>query len=274
VSESAATGDKRAAILAAGSDITGPAAAASAGLLLGGPAGAVVGAAAAAPATSALRRLLGELAGRVFGAREEARIGTVLLSAEAEVRAQLAAGRQLRDDGFFGAVGGRDDAEEIAEAAVMSAQRSPQEVKAPLIGKMLGRLQFDARVSPAYGHLLIREVESLTYRQLCCLALFNFGIRDSHNLPEKPLEGVTDPLDPRIGLLQEILDLSRRTMIQQRAEDHPGTDLLTYVPGISPPRLEVTGLGGWLTELMDLPTSIPPSELEGLAATLRGEKAN
>ena len=207
----------------------------------------------------------------MLGAREEARVGAVLLAAEAEIRAQLAAGRQLRDDGFFGVGEERDDAEEIAEAAVMAAQRSAQEGKASLIGKLLGRLQFDARVSTANGHLLIREAESLTYRQLCCLALFNLSIRDRYALPEKPLAGVTDPLDPRIGLLQEILDLSRRTMVQQRAADHDGTDLLTYVPGISPSRLEVTGLGGWLSELMDLPTTIASAELEDLAATLRGE---
>ncbi len=259
-------------IISAGSDIAGLAAAAAAGLLVGGPVGAVVGAAAASPATAALRSVLGEMAGRLLGRREEGRVGAVLLEAEAEIRAQLSAGRVLRNDGLFGSDSGRSDAEEIAEAAVLAAQRDPQEAKAPLMGKLLGRLQFEPKVSAPYAHLLIRESEVLTYRQICCLALFNLNVRDSYSLPDSPVMDSSDPLDPRIGLLQELLDLCRRTMLQQRASDHPGTDLVTYAPGLRPARLELVGLGGWLWELMDLSHTIAPAQLADIAALLRGDE--
>ena len=194
------------AILRAGTEIAGPAAAAAGGLLVGGPVGAVVGAAAASPATLALRGVLGELAGRVLGGREERRVGAVLLEAEAEIRFQLDAGRALRSDGLFGDGATRSGAEEIAEAAVLAAQRDPQEAKAPLIGKMLGRLQFETRVAIPYAHLLIREAGALTYRQLCCLVLFNLNIRDQFSLPDGSGD-LSDTLNPKIRLLQEILDL-------------------------------------------------------------------
>jgi hypothetical protein len=204
-----------------------------------------------------------------LGRREEVRAGAVLLAAEAEIRRRLAAGYQLRDDGFLGSGRDRSAADEIAEAAVLAAQRDAQEAKAPLMGKLLGGLQFELRVPVAYAHLLIREAEALTYRQLCCLALFNLNLRYTFGLPNgPPLAGTIDPLDPRIGLLQEMLDLIRRTMLQQRASDHPGTDLVSYVPALNPARLEVTGMGGWLSELMDLPHSIPEPELVAIAAIL------
>lgn len=234
--------------------------------------GAVAGAAAAAPATVGFRHVLGEAGRRLLGRREEARVGAVLLSAAAEVRAQQAAGRRLRDDGLFGNDTGRSDAEEIAEAAVLAAQRDPQEAKAPLIGKLLGRVQFDERVSAPLAHLLIREAEALTYRQLCCLALFTLNVRDSYSLPDHVSVG-PDPLDPRVGLLQEILDLWRRTMLQQRAADHPGTDIVLYAPALRPAALELVGLGGWLYELMGLQDEIEPGELEALAALLRTSPA-
>jgi hypothetical protein len=261
---------RRGSIISAGSEIVGPATAASAGLLLGGPAGAVAGAAAVFPTTTAFRSLLGELARRTLGQREEMRAGAVLLAAQAEIQTQLETGRPLRGDGFSGSHNDRLDAAEIAEAAVLAAQRDPQQAKAPLLGKLLGRLQFEPRVDAAYAHQLIKETESLTYRQLCCLALFNLNVRDGYQLPDhEVLSGVTDPLDPRIGLLQEIVDLHRRTMLQQRATDHPGTDIILNVSTLTPARQELTGIGGWLSNLMDLSATIPAKQLQALADTLR-----
>jgi hypothetical protein len=139
--------DRRHVIVSAGSEIVGPASAAGAGLLLGGPPGALVAAAAAGPATRALRALLGELAGRVLGRREEVRAGAVLLAAQEEIEAQIANGHTLRDDGFLGQEA-TSAASEVAEAVVLAAQRDPQEAKAPLLGKMLGRIQLRRKSMP------------------------------------------------------------------------------------------------------------------------------
>jgi hypothetical protein len=262
--------DRRQAIISAGSEIVGPATAAGAGMLLGGPAGAVAGVAAAGPATRALRSVLGELAGRVLGRREEMRAGAVLLAAQEEIEAQLAAGRALRGDGFL-----RQDttgpASEVAEAAVLAAQRDPQAAKAPLLGKMLGRIQFEPEIDSDFAQHLVKQAEEITYRQLCCLALFNLNTRDRYALPDTTqiLSGLTGALDPRVGLLQEIVDLHRRTMLQQRAADHPGTDIILNTATLNPARQELVGVGGWLSVLMDLPTAIAASELESLATTLR-----
>jgi hypothetical protein len=118
---------------------------------------------------------------------------------------------------------------------------------------------------------LARQVEELTYRQICCLALFNLEVRDRYSLPDTPkvLSRLTDALDQRIGLLQEIVDLHRRTMLQQHATDHAGTDIILNTATLSPARQELVGIGGWLSVLMDLPNTIDVQQLESIAATLR-----
>jgi hypothetical protein len=163
-------------------------------------------AATAGPATRALRALLGELAGRVLGRREEVRAGAVLLAAQQEIEAQIAAGQTLRGDGFLSRDEEASAASEVAEAVVLAAQRDPQEARAPLLGKMLGRIQFETQIDADYAHHLVKQVEALTYRQICCLGLFNLDIRDRYALPDTMtiLSGLNGALDPRIGLLQEI----------------------------------------------------------------------
>jgi len=262
--------DRRRAIISAGSEIVGPATAAGAGLLLGGPAGAIAGAATTGLATSALRSLLGELAARRLGPRESVRAGAVLLATQREIEVQLQQGNRLRDDGFLGDTA-TSGAAEVAEAAVLAAQRDPQTAKAPLLGKMLGRIQFEEQVSIDYAHYLVKQVEELTYRQICCLALFNLEIRDRYALPDTSeiMSGLSGPLDPRIGLLQEIVDLHRRTMLQQRSKEHPGTDIILNVATLNPSRQELVGIGGWLSVLMDLPSSINSAELEHITMTLQ-----
>ena len=101
--------------------------------------------------------------------------------------------------------------------------------------------------------------------------MFNLDIRDRYALPDttKILSGLNGAMDPRIGLLQEIVDLHHRTMLQQRATEHPGTDILINTQALNPARQELVGIGGWLSVLMDLPNTIPSAELESLAATLR-----
>jgi len=262
--------DRCARIVYAGTDIVGPATAAGIGLAVGGPIGALLGAAATSPLTRTLRSALGEFAGRHLGKREIERTGAVLLAAQIEIEAQLAAGKKPRKDNVKSASSGAPPAEEIAEAAILASQRDAQQLKAPLMGRLLARLQFEPDVDSAFAYELIRQTESITYRQLCLLSLFNLNYRDRYKLPDKiDTKTFNGPYEIRVGLLQEIVDLHSRTMLQQRAIDHPGTDLIVAAVNIAPARQELVALGGWLYRLIWQDADLPLEEMAKIASTLQ-----
>src|SRR5215212_4639843 len=72
-------------LIETGTDITGGAVGAAAGLLIGGPAGAL-----------ALRYLASEFTHRVLGQREEARVGAVLEFAAEKIQQNIEQGQQVR----------------------------------------------------------------------------------------------------------------------------------------------------------------------------------
>ncbi len=262
--------------VAAGSEIAGGVVGAGVGLLVGGPPGALAGAATGPVATRGLRNVLADLVERRLSTRERVRSGAVLAVAAVEIDRQLKAGRQLREDGFFqGAHGRRPKADELAEAVVLVAQRDPEEAKVQLLGTLLGRLAFEPRVGSDYAAYLVKAAESLTYRQFCLLALYNLNVRDRYGLRDgMPLKREVNALDNAIGLYQEIRGLHDVTMLQQRSTEHSGTDIILTLDGLNPARQELVGVGGWFYELMDLSRTVPEEDLRRLASELNAAFAN
>ncbi len=115
---------------------------------------------------------------------------------------------------------------------------------------------------------LVKLVEQMTYRQLCLLALFNQNVRDQFHLQDgEALKRAVDSLDPAIGLYQEIFQLHQNRMLQQR-NPASNTDIILNLQTTNPAHQELTGIGGWLYELMDLHVAISASELRLLADEL------
>lgn len=253
-------------LVEAGYEIAGGVAGAGVGLLFGPP-GALAGAVAGPLVNRALKKVLGDFAGRRLSRRETIRAGATAAYATVEISKLLEAGEKPRDDGFFDeSPDERSAAEEIADAVLMAAQRDPQEKKTQLLGKMLARFAFDPRVDRTLAHLLVKLAERLTYRQLSLLALYNLNVRDRFDLRDGvPLRQGAPSLTPAIGLLEEIRQLHALSMLQQRSAEHAGTDIILTITMINPARQELVGLGGWLHELMNLGASIPEEELRGLA---------
>ncbi len=73
----------------------------SAASRIGGPPGALIGAATGPAMSHTLRRIGTEVSRRLLSPREENRLGTVFLLTAAETKARLDGGEQVRQDSFF-----------------------------------------------------------------------------------------------------------------------------------------------------------------------------
>ncbi len=159
--------EKVADIIQTGTEIAGATTGAAIGLLVGGPPGAIVGAAAGPTAARTLRGLAVEFRERVLGHREEVRVGAVISFASAKIKEKLEGGQQLRQDDFFtDAYDNRATAKEVFEGVVLAAQREAEEKKVRLYGNLLANLAFVQDVDREHANFLVRLGENLSYRQL------------------------------------------------------------------------------------------------------------
>lgn len=252
-------------------DTSGIATGAAFGNLVTGPAGAVIGAIAG----EALKSVFGEMAKRALGNREARRIGSINEIAAEEIRRQLDSNRPLRTDGFFDRdTDDRSAADEVFEGVLLVAQREHEEKKLHLLGKMMARFAFSPSIDCSECNFLIRLAERLSYRQFCLLSLFNLDKRDSYNLRTdiKSNSWSLVDNDPRVGVLQDILELHRLTLVQQKSlgNDNEGHDIMIEIFLVAPGRTHVVaGPAESLTRLADLHKSIPLSDLNGVATLLK-----
>ncbi|MFC0622819.1 hypothetical protein [Kribbella deserti] len=267
--EGSGSSERRRRIVHQAADLVGATAGAVIGGLTGDPVGAGLGAAGGSLATSAVTATFDELMQRKLSRREQARLSTATKAIVAVIEANLRSGRRVRED-WFATDQTPSAATEIAEGALYAVSREHQERKVPLMGQLVGNLIFTPEVDTAYANYLVKQFDELTYRQLCLLALFNLDIKATGKYPlrQQPADG-TAGHEPVIGVLQEVLDLYRRTMIQQ-VRPSGGNDILLTVHSINPDKIRVvSGPGGWLTALIGLPGAIPASDVSAVAHLLR-----
>lgn len=121
-------------LVEAGSEIAGGSVAAGVGLvvgaLVGGPPGAIAGAAMGPLAIRAVRHTVGEIAMRQLTHREQVRVGGVVALAAARLEQRVASGEAIRGDDFFKPDRtGRAPGEEVIEGVLLVAQREYEERK-------------------------------------------------------------------------------------------------------------------------------------------------
>ncbi len=257
-------------IVETGTDIAGATTGAAVGLLIGGPPGALVGAAAGPAVSRTLRGLAAEFRERVLGPREEVRVGAAISFASAKIREKLENGEQPRQDDFFtDAEDGRATAEEVFEGVVLAAQREAEEKKVRLYGNLLANLAFAQDIDRSQANFLIRLGEDLSYRQLCLLSLFaqntlllggnnRLGLRESDYRDDT---GRLNSLD-LIVLLQETYDLYQRGIVGN------GGSAMISIADAKPGRMSPAGAAVNLYNLMEM-WIIPPEDLNVLIRLLR-----
>jgi hypothetical protein len=224
-------------------------------------------------ATGAWRRAGTEVANRLLGPREEARIGGVLALSFESLKTKLEQGRTLRDDGFFDPPpNGRPNAEEILEGVLRKAQTEYEERKLKHLSYLWANaclLNEEAGLSKPFGgpdlNYLVKLAEQLTYRQLIVLSMVGkMAIADYANVYGLREQGYEDAGLPMVGdtsnLLAEIMALHNLGCVRAIA-------LLAPIQMV-PSTIELGTYGTALHNLMDL-WKISESERKQLAALLR-----
>ncbi len=167
--------------------IAGDVAGAAAGLFLGGPEGALIGAAIGTPASVALSWGVQEVGSRALGRRGRARaMGAAAFAAE-RLRELREAGLPIRNDGFFDDLpSGRNAGREVAEGVMMAAHDAFEERKVRHIGYLYANVATHGEVDAALASALLTNAQELTWRQYTLLSVL--GREESSGLLGGQLE--------------------------------------------------------------------------------------
>lgn len=159
---------------------------------------------AGGPIASSIAIVIKEVTARFLSPRERTRINAATDVATYRISSRLLSGHKLRSDGFFDNLEGRGSpSQELLEAILLKARDSYQEKKVRHLGLFYANLVFADYVSAQTAHLLLKQLERLSYRQLCIISLV--GAKES--LDVEPLRR-PDHSDPELDALKrEEMDL-------------------------------------------------------------------
>lgn len=245
----------------AAAEVTGGMAGAALGFVVGGPPGALGGAATAPLMTRTLRFVARELRERILGPREELRIGTAITHAAERVRERLEAGEEVRNDGFFGRnPAGRSEADEIVEGVLLAAQRSYEERKVPYHGRLLAGISFDEGVGRAEANHLLQLLEDLSYQQFVLLQLF--GTTGFLTRAEDWRGSDEEMSHELVAVLADSLDLFNRGLINN------GGDVMLGLRDLKPAVARLQGVGFRLLTLCGISQVEDAEEAARLSAVL------
>lgn len=188
-----------------------------------------VGSAAFGPGASIFASTVKEMLSRHLSDKEAERTTFCMVAAAKKIKANLDAGKRLRDDGFFDKPKrGRSQSEQIAENVLMKAQREPEDKKQHYLANLLANLSFDwgvrpgiyGRVDPWTANSMIATAESLTYRQLCLLRMIDLAQPIGNTPAPHPLpDGIYLKSRKSVGqhmfpILYEVWDLLNRNLVR------------------------------------------------------------
>ena len=248
-------------LISYGAEIAGGAAGAALGWFVGGPVGAVVGGAGGPMAAIALKNLGQEISERHLSTREKLRVGAAFAIAAADIRQRLERGENIRTDGFFDEKQtGRSDADEVAENVLLKAQREPEEKKIQYMGYLLSSITFDPHINVHMAHQLVKNVEQLTYRQLCILKLS--AVKDKFEMRDRDYMNRGKLTKDLYSVLDECLDLNKREYI------YFGNAIVMTHLNVHPGSMALIRLGRDLFNLMKL-YLIPDEDIVPIAEQLK-----
>jgi hypothetical protein len=188
------------------------------GSVVAGPAGAIAGGIVASGVQVMLKRVVLDQRRRKLSTREKFRTRKVLLQFRTKVLQNRSEGRSLRQDGFFSSsIDERSAAEEIFEGVLLAAQSEYQEKKIKFEGNLFANIVFEPSIDRASANFLLRLAQTLSYRQLCIIALFaqqeKFPLR---NRDYRNWERFNN--NSLLALLEEIYDLYSKGIVYIDAE--------------------------------------------------------
>ena len=219
-------------------------------------------------ASGVYQRVSDELAQRLLGEREQARVGGVLSMSIQELEKKLQSGRPLRIDDFFnkGTVGvDRSKADEIIEGVLKCAQSEYQEKKLQHLAYFWANACISDLDAGTLNYLL-GLFDQLSYRQLAILAMI--GLQQANkrtkgnlwHLRERDYRDQGISTESQLGfVLGEIEDLRVKSCVQNAGWSITGT---------TPSELILGAQGHRLYDMFEL-HRIPQNEFQDIIKILQ-----
>lgn len=230
--------------------------------------------AAALGATDVYKRVGAEIANRLLGPREQARIGGVLALSAEVLREKLDQGCTLRTDNFFDTPSdGRSEADEILECVLRKAQAEYEEKKLPYYARFWANACISNSFDTAELNFLMKLSEQLTYKHFIIISMLGKIVGSQYteieNFRYPPHEYETDKeflesdtSEIPITLIAEMEHLDRLRCIQFREKTR------NDFPTSRPPHIIHGIYGSALYKFMEL-YKIPESDCIPLATLLK-----
>ncbi len=254
-------------LIVTGSDIAGAAVGGAVGFLAVGPVGAAAAGALGVAISRGIAKVIGDVANRQLSHKEEVRVGAAAAVAADKIRQLLESGSHPRQDGFFESVGNEPPTgEALFEGVLLKSKNEHEEKKVKLLGNFFANLAFSPGVGVAEANHLLRLAESLTYRQICALALFTLKAKGSNvKLRDCSYREQSGNISfETLSLLQEIQDLYTRGLVGCKAKSGSGYEALLGWADVCPERMGPTPLGERLIRLLGV-ADIPLEDIDKVA---------
>lgn len=234
----------------------------AAGFLIGGPAGTALGGAVG----PIVRRGFQELANRVLSHREQVRVSAAAQFVLERYDTVLATGMTPRTDMPTG-----PSADELLEGVLQKARSSYQEKKVRLIANIFADFAFVPDLGVDEAHTALSLVESLTYRQLVLLAIFQSPARsDLRAIDYRGNVGTTLEL---FAALQDVYHLFLTGLVVNQPKGDAQSDFMLGWHDVTPAATKPTPLGAIVCTLMGSDT-VPESDKQPLIDLLGAQLAS
>jgi hypothetical protein len=257
-------------LITTGSALLGASAAGALEFLAQDPAAAAAAGAAGVVIARAAEAVLADMASRHLSGREKARVGAASLIALVSIRKRLDAGDTLRDDGFLPSGSPLESgAAEILEGVLLRAKNEHQERKVVLLGRFYANLAFAPSVSAAQANYMLHLIETLTFRQLCFVALLERkGLIQAIPLSDAELADPGLRSHPELSaFLQEIYGVADLGLMFRTTDELRGQFQFERDRFITPVSMALSPLGERLVALLDL-AQLPNEDINPCATLL------
>lgn len=227
------------------------------GILIGGPLGAIAGAALTPILANTIRNVGSQVSQKYLAPREEARIGFVLSKSIDFIQENLRNGLKPRNDDFFQDKKlERAKAKELLEGILQKSQKEYQEKKLIYYSYLYANLIFDNSFSLSEANFLLKLLDDFSYNQLCLIALINkcdeINLKQGYNFQLENYREYNPSIIIKTDLRFEIIELVNKGLV---------LGIGGYADLALPPKkLRLLDFGKRMSSLMNLST-IPMKEL-------------
>jgi hypothetical protein len=255
---------------------------AAAGLAIGGPPGAIIGALVAPFVTNSLERLTGEFMARQLGERQHIRVGAGFTLLAAAIKKRLSSGEVPREGEFSAAdESGRRPIDEVTEQAILAMINAVDERRIPYLANFYAALYFDETISRTSIPTLSAIADGLNYRAMCILNLVGGASLYNSEVGDDRVPAQWSGADHIVA--KEAFSLVSSSILDSKISDK-GNDKEHYllVSGyreLNPRRLILTRIGKnlfdkmWLATILSEDPSLIETEqsLKRISATADGD---